>query len=254
VGIDDQSIRITVLELIGYREWTETLGPDREWLIQRTQADLYRALQIKVSELGGFVIPIRYDYMILLASNLSEADHKKILKTAKKYSPVEPRMASTCSETPLAAEEAASNLLQETKAGDISFEKCKNREVAVVAHIDADDITGLTKTIGAYKAYIKVLEVLSYLRSKLVKWGGMAEYLGGDNILAILPPSNYHQTLEESIKEINELKLKIGVGVAPNFRKALLLAAEALSDLRIHNHKFKIAVRVGNPELKTEVS
>ncbi len=254
MGIDDQSVRISVLELIGYREWTETLGPDREWLIQKTQADVYRAIQLKVSELGGFVIPIRYDYMILLASNLNEKDHRKILKVVKKYSPVEPRIASSCSETPLAAEEVASNLLQETEAGEVHYEDCKNKEVSVVAHVDADDITGLTKTIGAYKAYIKVLNVLSYLRSRLIEWGGMAEYLGGDNVLMILPPNNYHQILEESIKKVRELKLKIGVGVAPTFRKALLLAADALSDLREHDHRFKIAVRIGNPELKVAKS
>lgn len=29
-------IRISVIEQIGYREWTETIGTDREWKIQET--------------------------------------------------------------------------------------------------------------------------------------------------------------------------------------------------------------------------
>ena len=251
MGIDEQAVRVAVIELVGYREWTESLGYDREWIIQRTQAELYRAAQLRASELGGFIIPIRYDYMLLLASNLSERDHRKILKTIKKYSPVEPKMASACSETPLAAEEAASNLLLQTKEGEVYYDRCSRREVAVIGHVDADDITGLTRSIGAYKAYMKVLEVLSYLRSGLSKWGAITEYLGGDNILTVLPPSDFHQALEQ-IKEVGELKLKIGVGVAPNFRKALILAAEALSDIRRFNSSFKVAVRIGNPPVKGE--
>ncbi len=252
MGIEEQAVRIAVIELIKYREWTETLGSDREWLIQKTQADIYRATQLKASELGGFVIPIRYDYMILLASGLTEKDHKKILKVVQRYSPVEVRMASACSETPLASEEAASNLLLQTSPGEVYFDDCPQKEVAVIGHIDADDITSLTRSIGAYKAYMKVFEVLTYLRSNLSKWGAIAEYLGGDNILAVLPPSDYHQALE-TIKDIGDLKLKVGVGIAPNFRKALMLAAEALSDIRRYNSRFKVAVKIGNPEIANKV-
>ncbi|MCE4620840.1 MAG: GTP cyclohydrolase IIa [Desulfurococcales archaeon] len=246
MGIDDLQIRIAVVELMGYREWTEELGSDREWMIQGIQAKLYGAAQQRASKLGGFVIPIRYDYMIVLASNLNKRAHKQILDTIKRHSPVKPRMASACSETPLAAEEAASNLLSKAGEGELYFDECEGREVAVVGHIDVDDITGLTRALGAYKSYMKVVEILAYLQGYISKWGGMTQYLGGDNVLAILPPPNFHDIVEK-LRDVKGLKIKTGVGVAPTFRAALMLAAEALHDIRVNNSRFRVAVRVGNP-------
>lgn len=246
MGIDDLQVRIAVVELVGYREWTEELGSDREWRIQGIQAKVYGAAQETASKLGGFVIPIRYDYMIVLASNLDKRAHRRILGSIKRYSPVKPRMASACSETPLAAEEAASNLLASLDGNDLHYDKCDGREVAVVGHIDVDDITSLTRALGAYKSYMKVVEVLAFLQGYVSKWGGITQYLGGDNVLAILPPPNFHDIVEH-LRDVKGLKIKTGVGVAPTFREALTLAAEALHDIRTNNSRFRVAVRIGSP-------
>ncbi|WP_367834345.1 GTP cyclohydrolase IIa [Vulcanisaeta sp. JCM 16159] len=37
-------VQVTIIRLIGYREWTESLGPDREHIIQRVQSQLHNEL------------------------------------------------------------------------------------------------------------------------------------------------------------------------------------------------------------------
>ncbi|MEM2158466.1 MAG: GTP cyclohydrolase IIa, partial [Sulfolobales archaeon] len=61
-----------LIKLTNYRTWTESLGYDREWIIQTTQSRIYHDLQLLSKEFKGFTLPMRYDIQIvLLPSNTS---------------------------------------------------------------------------------------------------------------------------------------------------------------------------------------
>jgi len=77
------------VEFVGYREWTESLGKDREWFIQLTQSKVYQVIQSYTSGYGGMALPLRYDYQIILlpydtrVSEFSEG----LRKVLQSYSP-----------------------------------------------------------------------------------------------------------------------------------------------------------------------
>lgn len=230
--------RVAVLEQIGYREWTENLGSDREWLIQSIQAKLYLALQDVASKHGAFVMPTRYDYMLILSSNVSYKAHLEILDVARSISKVEVRLASSCGLSPVEAEMRAFRLLGETEVGGLSYKECPGEEVVAIAHLDINNITGETASDGVSRSYHRVLSLLGRIARIAEGGGGIAQYLGGDNILVILPPVNYMTVAERLVEEDD---LKAGIGVSRTARDALRLAASALRELR-HTRDRRILV------------
>ncbi|MEN3000189.1 MAG: GTP cyclohydrolase IIa [Acidilobaceae archaeon] len=220
--------RVTVVELKGYREWTESLGEDREWLIQSSQASLYRELQKVSSSRGGFVLPMRYDYMLVLSSNLCEEDHREIWEAARQNAQVKVRMASTCARSPLEAELRAWTALKTLKE-DFIFEFCEGEESSVISHLDVNYITTSTREEGVTRTYHSMLNLVGRLSDIAEPRGGIIQYLGGDNVLAVLPGEGY---LGVTITLMKEANIKAGLGVARKARDALALAARALHEIR----------------------
>ncbi len=237
--------RVSVIELMGYREWTESLGADREWLIQVTQARVYAAAQEEAARHGGFVLPTRFDYMIILSSGIDKMGLSRVLAAVGEYSPVPVRMGSACSSSPLAAEEAAFNLLQEARPGGVEYEDCRGSEAAAVAHIDLNNATGLTLRIGAYKAYKIIVEIVERIGSSLAQAGAITQYLGGDNLIAVMPVDPPEAAKELASKAVSLSDLKAGVGVSKTYRRALALAADALHSIRAGEVQDRVYVKVG---------
>lgn len=230
--------RVAVLEQISYREWTESLGSDREWLIQRVQAELYLALQDIATRHGAFSMPARYDYMLILSSNVGYEELAEILDVAKSHSKVGVRMASSCDLNPLGAEAKAFKLLSKTEVGGLTYTSCPGEEVTAIAHLDLNNITEATAYEGVARSYHRVLSLIGRLAMVAESGGGITQYLGGDNILVILPPLNYISLTERLVVEDD---LKAGIGVSRTAREALRLAAKALHDLRVARDRKIIA-------------
>lgn len=230
--------RITLLEQVGYREWTESLGSDREWFIQGTQAELYAVLQNVAAKHNAFPMAARYDYMLILTSNVSPEAHVELLEVIKKYSKVGVRMVSVCGRTPLEAEAKALTLLSRVSVGSLAYVECPGEELSLIAHLDLNNVTGITKDIGVIKAYHKILELIGRIARIAEQEGGVIQYLGGDNVLVILPTINYIALVERLLVEDD---LKAGVGIARTPRESLKLAARALHDIRMDRSRRVVA-------------
>jgi len=222
-------IRVALLELVGYREWTESIGDDREWFLQKTQSLLYATVQDAAARRMGFVMPLRYDYMLVLASNLHRDDLEEVLDAARESSPVPVRMASACRFTPVGAVESSWSLLAGTKPGTLNYEGCDGDESIIVAHLDINDITSMTSKVGVLRTYNAMLNLVSRIAQEAYNMGAIAQYLGGDNILAVLPENGY-RVVAEKLTSLDDLKAGIGVAATP--RRALELAAKALHAIR----------------------
>jgi len=224
-------VKIGVLELVGYREWTEELGSDREWIIQSIQSGLYKFLQEEVSRIGGFVLPLRYDYYILILNGIEVHLMTEIMTKFANISPVPPRLAISCGKTPYDAQLRATSTLR--KCGDIvctsgCIEGEERNEKIVVAHFDIDSFTKKIESSSVYDTFIEIEELCIDLGLKMRGIGGITQYLGGDNVVAFL-----------SLDRIDDLKkmvlrddLKVGVGIAFTARKAMELASKALDTIR----------------------
>jgi len=231
--------RMALLELVGYREWTESIGDDREWKLQITQAQIYEKLQEAAAEFNGFIMPMRYDYMILIASNVGEEELFNIYKIAKEISPVPVRLASACGKTPVDAVEEAWRYVR--SGTDFKYVGCNDQEGVVAGHFDINGITAMTRKLGVLTTYSTMLHVISEIETRAHYRGAIAQYLGGDNILVVLPHENYEEIIQELIAVHD---LKVGVGVASSARRALAQAAEALHEIRIGKVRGRVNVKI----------
>lgn len=220
-------VKVGVLKLEGYREWTESIGFDREWIIQTTQAYMYKWLQERISKINGFVIPLRYDYMVLILEGVNDDEVIDVANDFSSLSPVPIRLGIGCGETPYQAQVVATKKLMENNCM-ICIEECEPSKIAV-AHFDVNDFSSLINKLSVYDTYIKVEELCIDLSKRIQGLGGISQYLGGDNILAFVSVN----VIEEIKRIVNSIQgLKVGIGVSNNTRKALENAAKALDLIR----------------------
>ena len=228
--------KITLIELRGYREWTELLGSDREWRIQGTQARLYDVAMGSAARRGAMVVPLRYDYLLAVTSGIDDDGVKGLVDELASASPVAIRYSSACSPSPSEAVRLAFRYLR----GD-GGEGCVG-DAAAIAYVDIDDITGLTENTDPLGAYSVVQELLHRVSSIAGPAGGVVQYLGGDNIMVLLPVDSY-EGLAADIASL--AKVKVGVGVGRTAREASALATSALDEIRSNRSLGPVRVKVG---------
>jgi GTP cyclohydrolase IIa len=217
--------RLTLIKLVDYREWTESLGHDREWRIQLTQSKIYNLLQQLFSKKDGFVIPIRYDYFIALSNGIDRETHKKILLEAEAVSPRGVRLVSIVHRKPFSAQLVATRMLENTTEKLVFLDG--KEDANTVAHVDFNDISSLTMETSVFETHMKIQRIYGEITYMAARLGGITGYLGGDNMIAVIPSEN----LDAFLANIPSY-LKVGVGVAYKPRKAFELAAEALTVIR----------------------
>ncbi len=211
------------VEFVKYREWTESLGKDREWFIQLTQSKVYQVIQSFASSYGGIALPLRYDYQImLLPYEVSVREFNEGLrKVLLNYAPTPINTLVTCRK------------IKDLLKMDLSNENYQEDvnclpESLVVAHADLNDFTKKTRSLGIYRTYSEILNVIAHYVKEL-RDVAIVQYLGGDNIVSICDEENMQKTLEV-LGSINSIKVGVGVSKIP--RKAFMLAAEALDTIR----------------------
>jgi GTP cyclohydrolase IIa len=184
-------VRIALAELMGYREWTESLGTDREWIIQAVQAEVYSKLQREASALDAYVLPLRYDYFIIVTTGLSRKEHARLLDVARVESRIPVRMTSVCGDKPTEALGRAYSMLSKVAPGELLFGEC-NDGLTVVAHVDINGISEETRRRGLVESIMIINDFISQTTQLAIRHGGIAQYLGGDNIIVLLPEEGYH--------------------------------------------------------------
>ncbi|ADN49749.1 GTP cyclohydrolase IIa [Vulcanisaeta distributa] len=224
-------VQVTIIRLIGYREWTETLGPDREHVIQQVQAQLHRELVHVFSRLNAWAHPLRYDYLLAITNGLSNGELTSIIKELSEYSPVPLSSGTYADVNPRVAEREAFRLAMKASPGESLIGGGDDGYVAI-AHIDLVDSTTSTEWTSSYQLYEHVWSVVNQVRLYLAPYGGITLYLGGDNIVSIVQPAINENDLKPLANLINA---RIGVGIARSGRVAMKLATEALDSLRTRN-------------------
>jgi len=211
------------VEFVGYREWTESLGKDREWFIQLTQSKVYQVIQSYTSGYGGMALPLRYDYQVILLPY--DTDVKEfndgLRKVMQSYSPTPVNTLVACGKV--------RELLKMVLDGRTYGEEvnCLPESLAV-AHADLNDFTARTRSLGIYRTYSEVLNVVAHYANEL-RDVAIVQYLGGDNIVSVCDEEDVSKVLEV-LGSVNSIKIGVGVSKIP--RRAFMLAAEALDTIR----------------------
>ncbi len=237
--------RLTIIKLLGYREWTESLGNDREWIIQTRQSKTYTLIQQLFSKKQGFAIPIRYDYYIALSNGIDERTHREILLEIESIAPNGVKIVSLTHKYPFTAQLLGTRILEESteKLVFIDGEEDEN----IILHIDFDNITAMTYMTSIYETYMKIMSFYTNITYAAARLGGITTYLGGDNMIAIMN----RNTLDEFISNIPSY-VKIGGGTSYYPRKALELAAKALSTIRKNRGKRFLLLSDGEARIEEQ--
>ncbi len=224
-----------VLRFEGYREWTESLGPDREWYIQLIQSRTYQVIQMIASEAGGIALPLRYDVQALILPGSINGHEfiNQLRKSLSPYSPTPVRITLLCGEVP----EVLSRVKDYEGLGDYC-EPCCIDEVAV-AHVDLNYFTLKTIKEGPYRTYAEIIKLVSDYVSRLEDYA-VIQYLGGDNVVAITSPSKLNEVLKVLTGHDH---VKVGVGISSIPREAFSNAAKALTEIRRGGRRVKYVIR-----------
>ncbi len=220
--------RVLTIVLQGYREWTESLGPDREHVIQRFQGEWHRALWSSFSDVGAVVHQLRYDVALGIANNVEPSSINNAFEKIRDIPPVTPEIYIRCGEDPLTAH------VRGYECGD-----AEDSEVTAL-HVDYENFTALTDSTSPYTAFAKVIEIYGRLLSLCDKYRCLAFYLGGDNFAVFTPSINEARLLGS---DLVELGMRVGIGIGRTPRKALTLATDALDRLRRGDEGGGLAVR-----------
>ncbi len=220
---------------IGYREWTESLGPDREWFIQAVQAKTYQVIQMLTADFDGVALPLRYDVqLVLLPPDADVRGYVGRLKEAlKPYSPTPVKVTLLCGEVP----DVLKRVRMFNGVEDV-IEECVDGGEVAVAHADLNYFTRRTCERGPYVTYAEMMRLISEFVSELEDVAAV-QYLGGDNVVAITSPSRLDKVLKTLAGRDG---IKVGVGVSPRPREAFAKAAEALARIREGGRRVKYLV------------
>ncbi|ARM75823.1 GTP cyclohydrolase IIa [Acidianus manzaensis] len=220
-------MKIFLIEQENYREWTESLGHDREWKIQEIQHQISNLLNRITAENNGFLLPLRYDFLAIIADGLSNQSLIDIYNKATEISPTKIKACLGYGKTPLEAERNAFNCIHKSDH-NLYLDKL-NDEIVTVCHFDIDNFTSLTLNTSAYDAIIHFNNIYYKINDKLYRLGGLTQYLGGDNFISFI---NY-ENIKDIISMVNEIdNIKVGIGIGTNARNAMENATKALDNIR----------------------
>jgi GTP cyclohydrolase IIa len=251
--------QLTLVQIDNYGPWTVTPEPRSEMDLQVLQSRLFADVADFVGSRDGYAFVTRFDNLVAVTNGLDRAAHERLQTSVRNRYPVTVSLGMGRAETPAVALDEATAQVQ--AAG--SAQDGDRREVlgfaadpvppapddVAVAHFDVDDATGeYTDRLNAYDSFVTIeralVSLMAYLRER---HGGLAFFVGGDNIIATVPdltPAEYQAALDHVANE-TDVSLKVGVGHGPTAADAGMAAKHALERCRHHN----TAVEVGRERL-----
>ncbi|AWS00620.1 GTP cyclohydrolase IIa [Metallosphaera hakonensis JCM 8857 = DSM 7519] len=217
-----------VIEFHNYREWTELLGDDREWKIQFSQHLLSSKMIWKASQMGSMLFPMRYDLLLVSSDGISNSKLNNFLGYVSRIAPVNLRACLGYSETPLKAQEKGYECVKKLEAGSTQLMEYPDSSV-VIAHFDLNGFTSLTNETSPYTSFTEAQKFYTEVLETVYPLGGLVQYMGGDNIVALLS----QDVIDQVITQVeNNPRIKVGIGIGRNAREALRNATKALTDIR----------------------
>lgn len=238
-----KKIQVSIAQLDNYGPWTVSPEPKPEAQLQMLQTRLFADLEEEFSKRSGLAFLTRFDNTLAISNGVSLKEHRDIQRRIREDYPVTVSFGVASAETSYEAQKAASQVLQETGGSQSSkrIEELAGKDLSFpeeslvqIAHIDINQVTGLTDVEPIYDTHHLIQEVYLSLSESMTAREGMVFYTGGDNFMA---PSNGldEEGVLEVLSEVEErtgIELKAGVGRAKRAVDAAYLASEGLHDVR----------------------
>ncbi len=237
-------MQITLIRFVGYREWTESLGFDREHIIQEVQGQLHEIVVKAFSNRGALAHPLRYDLMIAITNTVSVEDHLKILEEVQRYSPVPVLISIAVHDDVRKAEEIATRMLLSNLNSHqiLTYGNIPDKSTLCIVHADLANSIQLLYDKSVYETYEYIMWLYRKFRILISRMRGIALYMGGDNMIGIVTPERLNDNINLLERFSKKYRVRIGIGISNIPREAMRKATEALDKLRLEN-KLEIAIR-----------
>jgi GTP cyclohydrolase IIa len=241
------NVQLTLVQIDNYGPWTVTPEPRREMDLQTLQSRLFAELAQFVGSRGGYVFFTRFDNMVAVTNGLDRADHELMQETVRNRYPVTISLGVGVAERPIDALESATAGLQragsaqdgdrrEVLAGEPLADGERTDTDLQIAHFDVNGATEkYTDSLNEFDSFIRIEQgyatLMRYLREE---HGGLAFFVGGDNIIAVLPSmtaDDYDRSIDH-VADTADVELKVGVGHGRTAHEAGMIAKHALEDCR----------------------
>ncbi len=217
-------MKVLAIRLLDYRGWTEKLGSDREWIIQRTQNEFMTKIHKIAARHNTFPLQLRHDNFMMLVDGIPTYEVMSLLKSVRECSPVEIKACLRYGETPLEAQLKASECLNDDAE---PFKEYRDEPIAAL-HFDINHNTKSLEYTSIYDSFLEITETYLHIAKALYEYGGIVQYLGGDNYLGFISTND----VQKLVDTFNDNRLKLGVGIAKNARSAIKLATASLEEIR----------------------
>ncbi len=229
-------VQVSIIRLVNYRSWIESLGFDREHLVQSLQGEVHSLISRAFAKYGAFAYPLRYDYMIAITNGVDVDKHREIAHMLSNVLPVPVAVGVARGRNLREAERLACELCNKAGPSEVVYKSIYDEDdYIVVAHVDLINSTSMTLSSTAYVTYVTIMAILRDLDEIMRQAHGMTFYLGGDNVAAITTAEFLMLELLEEFARRHQVR--IGVGVSRYARDAFRRAAAALHRLRQRNER-----------------
>ncbi|ACP35828.1 GTP cyclohydrolase IIa [Sulfolobus islandicus L.S.2.15] len=223
-------MKVLAIKLVDYREWTERLGYDREWLIQKIQNKFMMKIHEIASQYSTFPLQLRFDNFLMIVDGITNTQLIYMINDMQENLPVGIKTCLGYGKTPLEAQWNASVCLNNKED---KFKEYVDEKIAAL-HFDINFNTEALKYTSVYDSFLEITNIYVDLSRFLYKIGGILQYLGGDNYLGFVSTNSVNKVIE---KFSDDNKIKVGIGIGQNARTAIKLATTSLEKIRNNREK-----------------
>ncbi|WP_044957640.1 GTP cyclohydrolase III [Halarchaeum acidiphilum] len=239
--------QVTLVQLDNYGPWTVTPEPRREADLQTMQSRLYADLSQFFGTRDGYVFFTRFDNMIAVTNGIDRAAHARLQESLRNRYPVTVSLGIGAGANPADALVDATAHLQaagsaqdaerrEVLAGDPLDDDERTDDDVHIAHFDVNDATGkYTDELDAFSTFVRIEQgYASLMRALHDDHDGLAFFVGGDNVIALVPElaRETYEAVIERVREEADMSLKVGVGAGRTATDAGMAAKHALEVCR----------------------
>jgi len=239
--------QVTLVQLDNYGPWTVTPEPRREADLQTLQSRLYADLSQFLGTRDGYAFFTRFDNMIAVTNGIDRADHRRLQESLRNRYPVTVSLGIGTGANPTDALVDATAHLQaagsaqdaerrEVLAGDPLTSAERADDDVRIAHFDVNDATGkYTDELDAFSTFVRIEQgYAALMRTLHDEHDGLAFFVGGDNVIALVPDldrATYAEVIER-VRVEADMSLKVGVGAGRTATDAGMAAKHALEVCR----------------------
>ncbi|MFB6071313.1 MAG: GTP cyclohydrolase III [Halanaeroarchaeum sp.] len=239
--------QITLVQIDNYGPWTVTPSPRREVDLQTLQSRLFADLSQMIGMQDGYVFFTRFDNMIAVTNGMDLEDHARIQESVRNRYPVTLSFGVGHGRSPANALVDATARVQnqgsaqdegrtEVLLGQTLDGSERADDDVQIAHFDVVDATGkYTDELDAFSTFIHIEQgYASLMRHLHDEHGGLAFFVGGDNVIAVssdMDRAAYEEAIEY-VREDADVDLRVGVGTGVTAHDAGMAAKHGLETCR----------------------